>query len=75
MNIGKTNTLKIVRFTPPGAFLKDEKGDEVLLPTKYIPHKSKVDDELEVFIYRDSEDRMIATTLTPHLQLNEFLWE
>ncbi len=72
MKIGVQHTLRIDRFTPPGAFLEDEQGDEVLLPTKFIPVKCKVEDKLEVFIYRDSEDRIIATTLDPYIQVNEF---
>ncbi len=72
MNIGQQNRLKVLRFTPPGAYLGSKDGKEVLLPTKYIPPKLKVDDELEVFVYRDSEDRIIATTLKPHAEINQF---
>ncbi len=72
MNIGIQNRLKVLRFTPPGAYLGDKAGKEILLPTKYIPAKLKVDDEVEVFVYRDSEDRIIATTLRPHAEINQF---
>ncbi len=71
MKIGKYHTLRIDRITPPGAYLSDGESD-VLLPTKYIPENAKVDDEIKVFVYRDSEDRIISTTLTPHLKLHTF---
>lgn len=71
MQIGQYNTLRIDRMTGPGAFLTD--GDkEVLLPTKWIPEKAKEGDNIEVFVYRDSEDRLISTTLKPHLKVGEF---
>ncbi len=72
MNIGALNRLKIARFTPQGAYLEDREGNDVLLPTKYVPPNIKVGAELEVFVYRDSEDRMIATTLKPHIEINQF---
>jgi len=71
MTIGQYHTLRLDRITPPGAYLTD--GDtDVLLPTKYIPKDAKVDDEIRVFVYRDSEDRIICTTLTPHLTTHQF---
>ncbi|MEQ9405731.1 MAG: S1-like domain-containing RNA-binding protein [Cyclobacteriaceae bacterium] len=72
MKIGAKNRLVIQRFTPPGAFLADSEGNEVLLPTKFIPEDVEVDQEIEVFIYKDSEDRIIATTLEPYIQIDEF---
>lgn len=72
MIIGEKNRLTTVRFTQPGAFLEDDEGNDVLLPTKYIPNDLKVDDPIDVFIYKDSEDRIIATTLIPYLYVNEF---
>lgn len=72
MIIGKKNLLEILRFTPPGAYLGDEDGNDVLLPTKFIPANCEVGEDIEVFIYRDSEDRIIATTMEPHIQLGEF---
>ena len=58
-------------MTGPGAFLTDGATD-VLLPTKWIPVEAKVGDTIEVFVYKDSEDRPIATTLRPHRSLGEF---
>lgn len=71
MKVGQYHTLRLDRITPQGAYLTDEETD-VLLPTKYIPKDAIVDDELCVFVYRDSEDRIISTTLTPHLTTNQF---
>lgn len=53
-------------------FLGDEEGNEVLLPNKYILPAYRVGETAEVFIYRDSEERLIATTLEPLIKLNEF---
>lgn len=72
MNIGKYNQLKVLRDTSVGLFLGDEAGNEVLLPNKYVPAKAKKGMSLEVFVYTDSEDRPIATTLRPFIQLGEF---
>jgi uncharacterized protein len=70
IEIGKTQTLTINRITSVGAFLK--KGNsEVLLPTKYL-NNQEVDDEITVFVYTDSLDRLIATTLIPKLECNQF---
>jgi uncharacterized protein len=73
IELGKINKLKAIRLTPPGMYLAEEGNEEevVLLPNKYIPVDFKVDQEIEVFIYRDSEDRLIATTLEPKIKLNE----
>lgn len=73
MNIGYYHNLKVDRLTPPGAYLTDGKTD-VLLPTKYIPHGTKAGDWLNVFVYRDSEGRIICTTKKPLATLNEFAY-
>ena len=70
--IGKKNTLKAVRNTSVGIFLSDEEGNEVLLPNKYVPKTLGAEASIEVFIYKDSEDRIVATTLEPYLQVDEF---
>lgn len=74
MEIGKINKLKAARSTDFGFFLEDETGNEVLLPNAYVSDDLKVDDELEVFIYNDSEDRIVATTLTPFVQVEQFAY-
>jgi hypothetical protein len=72
-HLGTRVSLPIRRFGPPGAFLaEDDEVDEVvLLPGAEVPDGAKVGESLEVFIYRDSEDRLIATRATPLLMLDE----
>lgn len=70
--LGIKNTLRILRGTGVGMFLGDEEGNDVLLPKKYVPENAIVGENIEVFIYRDSEDRIIATNLEPKIQLNQF---
>ena len=72
MEVGKYNTLQILRGTSVGMYLGDEEGNDVLLPHKYIPENAQIGENIEVFIYRDSEDRLIATTLKPSILLNQF---
>ncbi len=72
MELGKYNTLTIVRHTSVGFFLEDENGDDVLLPVKWVPEGAKEGDEVEVFIYLDSEERPIATTMKPKAIVGEF---
>ena len=72
MNIGEINILRVSRNTPHGLFLEDDQGESVLLPGKYLKGTEKEGDEVEVFIYNDSEDRLIATTENPKIHLNEF---
>lgn len=72
MQTGEFNTLQVLRFTSSGAYLGDNSGNEVLLPGKYIPVEAKIGDTISVFLYTDSEDRLVATTQTPRIKLNEF---
>ena len=72
ITLGEYNLLRIDRILDQGAYLVDEEGNDVLLPNKYMEENAKVDDEVEVFVYNDSEDRIIATNLTPKVTLNEF---
>ncbi len=72
ISLGVQNKLKIGRFAPPGAYLTDELGNEVLLPNKYVSAETKLDDWLDVFVYKDSEDRIVATTLDPYVRLHQF---
>ncbi len=74
MRIGETNELTVSRFTDNGAYLIDADDNEVLLPNKYVPKGAEISDELEVFLYKDSEDRLIATTLHPFIKLNGFAY-
>lgn len=72
IKLGEYNTLTILRETEPGLYLGDEEENVVLLPHKYKPEEYEIDDKLKVFVYLDNEERPIATTLDPFLQLNTF---
>mgnify|MGYP001947690455 CR=1 FL=1 len=72
MEIGKTNTLKAARTTDNGCYLMDEEGNEVLLPNAYVAPELKLGDEINVFVYKDNEQRLTATTLTPKVELEQF---
>ncbi len=74
MNIGQYNDLTILRFTAPGAYLGDDEDNDVLLPGKYTTDDMEVGDVISVFLYKDSEDRIVATTETPLIQLGEFAY-
>lgn len=71
MLIGRYNILKVGRRTEHGIYLQNEAGEEVLLPTKYTNDKMEEGTLGKVFIYRDSNDRIIATTLKPLALVNE----
>lgn len=64
--------MRIDRETEPGLFLSNEAGDDVLLPNKYVPEEYKIWDELDVYVYLDHEERPVATTLKPFIELNNF---
>ncbi len=72
VRIGRTNVLRVVKRLPFGAYLSASNAkEEILLPKRYEPEGCKVDDLLKVFIYYDSEDRIIATTEIPLAQVDE----
>ena len=71
-NLGKRNSLRILREAAPGLYLDGGSHGEILLPKKYIPRGAKVGGRLEVFVYRDSEDRLVATTEIPAATVGEF---
>jgi len=60
-----------VREAPPGVYLDGEELGEILLPRRYVPAKWRAGDELEVFVYLDSEDRLVATTEIPRAMVGE----
>jgi len=70
--IGKLNSLRIVKEVDFGLYLDGGEHGEILLPKRYVPENAKPEDILEVFIYLDSEDRVIATTETPYIMVGEF---
>ena len=72
IEIGKYHTLTIARERDQGLYLKDKEGDEVLLPNRYKPESFQFDDEIEVFVYLDNEERPVATTDNPTITRDEF---
>ena len=67
--LGERQSLKIKEQKEFGVYLTDEEGkDKVLLPRKHVPDGAGIGDEIEVFLYRDSQDRIIATTSQPGVQ-------
>jgi len=72
MELGKINKLTAVRSTEPGFFLVDDEDNEVLLPNAYVTEDLSITDEIEVFVYKDSEDRIVATTETPKIMIDQF---
>jgi predicted RNA-binding protein (virulence factor B family) len=72
IEIGKYNELEILRHTSVGLYLGDGLGADVLLPNKYCPDDIEQGDKLRVFVYKDHEERKVATTLTPKILLNDF---
>lgn len=72
ITIGQLNQLIVIKEVPFGVYLKGEQWGEILLPKKWVPKNTLVGDVLEVFVYFDSEDKIIATTQTPIAKLGEF---
>ena len=70
--LGRRNSLAIVRASQPGLYLDGGALGEILLPGRYIPADLAPKQKLDVFVYRDSEDRLVATTETPHAMVGEF---
>ncbi len=72
--IGKRNILSVVRAAAPGIYLDGGTLGEILLPGRLIPRDLAPKQKLDVFVCRDSEDRLVATTETPHATVGEFAW-
>ena len=70
--LGQRQSLTIVRQAAPGFYLDGGPHGEILLPGRYLAKTAQPGEQVEVFIYRDSEDRLIATTQTPHAVVGEF---
>jgi predicted RNA-binding protein (virulence factor B family) len=70
--LGKYSNLEILRDTTVGLFLGDEEGNDVLLPNKYVPKEFEIGDFISVFCYLDHEERIVATTLEPYVQVDRF---
>ena len=72
VKLGKYNQLEVVKTVDFGVYLNGGEDGEILLPSRYVPEGCKPGDVLNVFIYLDNEERLIATTLQPYVQVGEF---
>jgi len=70
--LGKVNPLKVVKIVDFGVYLDGGSDGEILLPKRYVPEVCEIGDTVQVFIYNDSEDRLIATTEKPYAMVGEF---
>lgn len=74
MKVGEIQTLTVGRVSDYGLYLVDEEQNEVLLPNRYVSLSQKVGDSVEVFVYHDSEDRIVASTDTPLITAGRVAW-
>ncbi len=72
IDIGSHNTLKILRQASPGLFLADEDENEVLLPNRYVPDDFHIGQMIDVFVYLDNDERLVAVTDNPYIKKNSF---
>lgn len=72
IKLGKYNQLEVVKEVDFGVYLNGDEDGEILLPKRYVPEGTKPGDILNVFIYLDMEERLVATTLQPYVQVGEF---
>lgn len=77
-DIGRYNTLKVLRLSPKGAHLDGNTGKgsdgEILLPARFVPEGTAIGSALEVFVYSNADDRLTATTVKPAAQVGEVAW-
>ena len=74
IELGKYNQLEVVKEVDFGLYLDGGDDGEILLPARYVPEGTKVGDMLNVFIYLDNEERLVATTLDPYAQVGQFAY-
>ena len=72
IRLGEYNLLEVVKEVDFGVYLDGSEDGEILLPTRYVPQGCKPGDVLNVFIYLDMDERLIATTLQPYVKVGEF---
>ena len=72
IQLGRFNSMKIVKTVDFGLYLDGGEYGEILLPSRYVPEEFEIGEMLDVFLYLDMDERMIATTLTPYVQVGEF---
>ena len=73
LSLGRFNHLRVARRAEQGLYLSGGPED-ILLPNRYVPAGTEVGDEIDVFVYLDNEERLIATTETPKAQVGDFAW-
>lgn len=74
IELGKFNQLEVVKEVDFGMYLDGGEEGEILLPTRYVPEDCEIGDFLNVFLYLDIDERLIATTLTPLVQVGQFAY-
>lgn len=74
IKLGDYNTLKVVKRVDFGLYLDGGDDGEILLPTRYVPDGIAIGQQLEVFIYLDQDEKLVATTLRPIAKVGEFAW-
>lgn len=72
IQLGKRNDMKVLRMVDFGAYLDAGDIGEILLPNRYVPEGCKIGDEVNVFVYLDSEERLVATTQKSLVEVNHF---
>jgi Uncharacterized protein conserved in bacteria len=74
IDLGKFNTLEVVKEVDFGIYLNGGEDGEILLPKRYVPEECEIGQDLNVFIYLDNEERLVATTLTPLIEVGQFAY-
>ena len=74
IKLGDYNTLRVVKRVDFGLYLDGGEAGEILLPNRYVPDGFPIGKELEVFLYLDQDERIVATTLRPLAKVGEFAW-
>lgn len=72
--LGQKNTLKALWRVDFGMYLEGDEEGKILLPERYVPEDLEVGDEIEVFVYLDNEERLVATTLEPKAMVGDFAY-
>ena len=75
LELGRMNRLTVVKRVDFGLYLDGGQVDgNILLPARYVPEGTNVGDDIDVFVYLDQEERMVATTQRPLAQVGDFAW-